>query len=82
EFGSFDRYIWGFVETPKQNRRKKMSDIPAQTDEAAAMSVDLKKRGFNFVGPTICYSFMQATGMVNDHVTSCFRYREVRAAGG
>ena len=82
EFGSFDRYIWDFVETPKQNRWKKMSDIPAQTDEAAAMSVDLKKRGFNFVGPTICYAFMQATGMVNDHVTSCFRYREVRAAGG
>ena len=83
EFGSFDRYIWGFVEgTPKQNRWKKMSDIPAQTDEATAMSVDLKKRGFNFVGPTICYAFMQATGMVNDHDTSCFRYREVRAAGG
>ena len=83
EFGSFDRYIGGFVEgTPKQNRWQKMSDIPAQTDEATAMSVDLKKRGFNFVGPTICYAFMQATGMVNDHVTSCFRYREVRAAGG
>ncbi len=82
EFGTFDRYIWGFVDgKPKQNRRKKMSDIPAQTDEAAAMSVDLKKRGFNFVGPTICYAFMQATGMVNDHVTDCFRYREVAAVG-
>jgi DNA-3-methyladenine glycosylase I len=81
EFGTFDRYIWGFVDgTPKQNRWKKMSDIPAQTDEAAAMSKDLKKRGFNFVGPTICYAFMQATGMVNDHVTGCFRYREVADA--
>ena len=81
EFGSFDCYIWGFVNgSPKQNRWKKVGDIPAQTDEAVAMSGDLKKRGFNFVGPTICYAFMQATGMVNDHVTSCFRYREVECA--
>ncbi len=82
EFGSFDSYIWGFVEgTPKQNQWKQMSDIPAQTDEAVAMSKDLKQRGFNFVGPTICYAFMQATGMVNDHLTSCFRYREVATGG-
>ena len=81
EFGSYDRYIWGFVDgAPKNNRFKMMSDIPAETEEAAAMSKDLKKRGFNFVGPTICYAFMQATGMVNDHVTSCFRYREVATA--
>jgi DNA-3-methyladenine glycosylase I len=82
EFGSFDSYIWGFVEgTPKQNQWKQMSDVPAQTDEAVAMSKDLKQRGFNFVGPTICYAFMQATGMVNDHLTSCFRYREVATGG-
>ena len=81
EFGSFDRYIWEFVGgAPKKNRFKTMSDIPAETEEAVAMSKDLKKRDFNFVGPTICYAFMQATGMVNDHVTSCFRYREVAAA--
>jgi DNA-3-methyladenine glycosylase I len=76
EFGSFDEYIWQFVGgAPKVNRFNSLSDIPAQTDEAKAMSKELKKRDFTFVGPTICYAFMQATGMVNDHETSCFRYK-------
>jgi DNA-3-methyladenine glycosylase I len=75
EFGTFDAYIWGFVGgKPRQNHWQLLSDVPAETDEARAMSKDLKRRGFNFVGPTICYAFMQACGMVNDHVTSCFRY--------
>lgn len=75
EFGTFDAYIWGFVGgKPRQNHWQSLSDVPAETDEARAMSKDLKRRGFNFVGPTICYAFMQACGMVNDHVTSCFRY--------
>ena len=79
EFGSFDAYIWGFVGgRPKQNRRKTMKDVPATTPESDAMSHDLKKRGFTFVGSTICYAFMQATGMVNDHVVDCFRYRAVQ----
>jgi DNA-3-methyladenine glycosylase I len=74
EFGSFDRYIWQFVGgKPLKNRRRVMGDIPARTAEAEAMSRDLKKRGFRFVGPTICYAFMQATGMVNDHLATCFR---------
>ncbi|HTG00443.1 MAG TPA: DNA-3-methyladenine glycosylase I [Nitrospirota bacterium] len=78
EFGSFRRYIWGFVGNKQvQNKRKKMSDIPAHTPGSDAMSRDLKKRGFKFAGTTICYAFMQATGMVNDHVTGCFRYREI-----
>jgi len=78
EFGSLDAYLWQFVGgSPKQNAWKSMDEIPAQTEESAAMSKALKKRGFNFVGPTICYAFMQAVGMVNDHVTSCFRYREL-----
>ena len=81
EAGSFDAYIWSFTggETI-QNRWKSLDDIPALTPEAEAMSKDLKKRGFRFVGPTICYAFMQATGMVNDHVTDCFRYRELGGA--
>jgi DNA-3-methyladenine glycosylase I len=80
EFGSFDRYIWGFVSGRTiENRRASLNEVPAQTDEAAAMSKDLKKRGFKFVGPTICYAFMQATGMVNDHVTDCFRWKQVSA---
>ncbi|HEY8249031.1 MAG TPA: DNA-3-methyladenine glycosylase I [Burkholderiales bacterium] len=78
EFGSFDRYIWQFVGgQPIQNSRKGR-DIPARTAESDAMSKDLKKRGFRFVGSTICYAFMQATGMVNDHLTACFRYRELK----
>lgn len=77
EFGSFDGYIWEFVGgKPIINRWKQLSEIPATTAESDAMSRDLKKRGFNFVGSTICYAFMQATGMVNDHIVDCFRYRE------
>jgi DNA-3-methyladenine glycosylase I len=78
EFGSFDEYIWRFVgHSPIIHKYKKISEIPAQTKESEAMSRDLKKRGFRFVGPTICYAFMQAVGMVNDHTTDCFRYREI-----
>lgn len=78
EFGSFDRYIWQFVEgTSIQNRWRAMSEMPASTPESAAMSKDLLKRGFKFVGPTICYAFMQAVGMVNDHLISCPRHREI-----
>jgi len=77
EFGSFDAYIWQFVDgKPQVNTWKKMNEIPAQTQSSEAMSRDLKKRGFNFVGPTICYAHMQATGMVNDHTMDCFRYIE------
>ena len=76
EFGSFSDYIWGFVDgAPIQNRWKKDSDVPATSPESDALSKDLKKRGFRFVGSTIIYAHMQATGMVNDHVTGCFRYR-------
>jgi|SRR5579863_2739948 len=78
EFGTFDDYVWRFVGgAPKVNKWKSMKEIPAKTAESEAMSRDLIKRGFNFVGPTICYAHMQATGMVNDHVVSCFRYREL-----
>jgi DNA-3-methyladenine glycosylase I len=78
ELGSFDRYLWQFVGgQPKINRRRTMGQVPARTAESDAMSKDLKKRGFKFVGSTICYAHMQATGMVNDHVTSCFRHREL-----
>jgi DNA-3-methyladenine glycosylase I len=78
EFGSFDRYIWQFVGgKPLVNARKSMKQVPARTAESDAMSKDLKRRGFNFVGSTICYAFMQATGMVNDHGVECFRYRQV-----
>ena len=78
EFGSFDNYIWQFVEgRALKNSWSSVPEIPAQTRLSAAMSADLKKRGFKFVGPTICYAFMQATGMVNDHVVDCFRYNEV-----
>jgi DNA-3-methyladenine glycosylase I len=78
EFGSFDRYIWQFVGgRPLQNRRRSHKDVPASTPESDAMSKDLKKRGFRFVGSTICYAFMQATGMVNDHLVTCFRYRQL-----
>jgi DNA-3-methyladenine glycosylase I len=79
EFGSFDRYVWGFVGgKPIQASRKTLKDIPARTAESDAFSKDLKRRGFRFVGSTICYAFMQAVGMVNDHLTTCYRYRELR----
>jgi len=75
EFGTFDRYIWQFVSyKPKMNRWRSVMKVPSNTLESDAMSNDLKKRGFRFVGSTICYAFMQAVGMVNDHITSCFRY--------
>ena len=78
EFGSFDAYIWRFVDgAPIVNAWASMSQLPALTDEATAMSKDLKKRGFTFVGPTICYAFMQACGLVNDHTTDCFRYAQL-----
>ena len=79
EFGSFDKYIWGFVGgVPMQNKRKSLDDVPAKTKISEKMSKDLKKRGFKFIGPTICYAFMQATGMVNDHILNCYRYRELK----
>ena len=79
EFGSFSAYIWGFVGgRPQQNRLQSLAEMPAESDISRAMSKDLKKRGFTFVGPTICYAYMQATGMVNDHLTSCFRHGQVR----
>jgi DNA-3-methyladenine glycosylase I len=82
EFDSFDTYIWQFVDgKPIVNKWKKLGQIPAETEESNAMSKDLKARGFRFVGPTICYAFMQAVGMVNDHVTDCFRYRELVKTG-
>jgi len=78
ELGSFDAYVWQFVDgTPIDGRRRKLGDLPAETAESKAMSKDMKGRGFRFVGPTVCYAFMQAAGLVNDHVTGCFRYREV-----
>ncbi|MHA2028143.1 MAG: DNA-3-methyladenine glycosylase I [Candidatus Kariarchaeaceae archaeon] len=78
EYGSFDKFIWEFVNhKPIINSRTKLSEIPAKTEEAEAMSKKLKKLGFKFIGPTICYAFMQATGMVNDHVVSCYRYEEL-----
>jgi DNA-3-methyladenine glycosylase I len=78
EFGSFDAYIWGFVGgQPRQNAWKTHERLPAKTSESDALSKDLQKRGFRFVGSTICYAFMQATGMVNDHLVSCFRYRNL-----
>jgi len=78
EFGSFDRYIWRFVEgRPIRNSWRSIEEIPATTPESIAMSRDLQRRGFRFVGPTICYAFMQAVGMVNDHTVECFRYGEL-----
>jgi DNA-3-methyladenine glycosylase I len=78
EFGSFDTYIWSFVDgRPIINRPKGHGDVPAKTEVSDAISKDLKKRGFNFVGSTIMYAFMQATGMVNDHLVTCFRYKEI-----
>jgi DNA-3-methyladenine glycosylase I len=82
EFGSFDRYIWRFVEgRPIVNHWRSMKEVPARTSVSDALSRDLKQRGFNFVGSTICYAHMQATGMVNDHLTTCFRHRELRRTG-
>jgi DNA-3-methyladenine glycosylase I len=79
EFGTFDRYIWQFVQgKPVQNRWREPGEVPATTAQSDAMSKDLAKRGFRFVGSTICYAFMQATGMVNDHLVGCFRYKELK----
>lgn len=78
QFGSFDAYIWDFVGgKPIRNAWRKLSEIPAEAEESVEMSLDLKKRGFKFVGPTICYSFMQAVGLVNDHLVDCYRYSQV-----
>jgi DNA-3-methyladenine glycosylase I len=78
EFGSFDSYIWKFVGSKTiQNQWKTLEEVPSSTPESGAMSKDLKKRGFKFVGPTICYGYMQAMGMVNDHLMDCFRHREI-----
>lgn len=82
EFGSFDSYVWRFVGgRPIQNRRTELREIPARTPESDALSADLRKRGFRFVGSTIMYAFMQAVGMVNDHVVTCYRYRELASRG-
>jgi DNA-3-methyladenine glycosylase I len=82
EFGSFDAYVWRFVDgKPIHNRRRSVKDVPARSAESDAMSAELRRRGFRFVGSTICYAFMQAAGMVNDHLVSCFRHREVRGGG-
>lgn len=79
EFGTFDRYIWQFVDgKPRRNAPHSPKQVPARSPDSDAMSKDLKHRGFNFVGSTICYAFMQAVGMVNDHVVDCFRFRELR----
>jgi len=78
EYGSFDTYIWSFVDRkPVKNSWRKLSDVPTSTATSEIMSKELKKKGFKFVGPTTCYAYMQAVGMVNDHLTSCFRYAEV-----
>jgi DNA-3-methyladenine glycosylase I len=78
ELGSFDAYVWSFVGgKPIDGKRKAFRDVPAKTEVSDALSKDLRKRGFNFVGSTIMYAFMQATGLVNDHLTTCFRYKEV-----
>ena len=83
EFGSFDRYIWQFVAgKPKVNSPRNSGDVAARTPESDAMSKDLKKRGFSFVGSTICYAFMQAVGMVNDHQITCFRHRQIQSRKG
>lgn len=80
EFGSFDHYIWQFTDgKTKQNNRKSLNEVPATSAESDAMSNDLKKRGFTFVGSTICYAFMQSAGMINDHLTTCFRHKEIQA---
>lgn len=82
EFGSFDRYLWKYVDGKTiQNNWESTTELPTKTEISEKLSKDLKKRGFNFVGPTICYAFMEAIGMVNDHITSCFRYKEVKRKG-
>jgi DNA-3-methyladenine glycosylase I len=82
EYGSFSNYIWAFVDgAPIRNQWRTLAEIPAKTQLAEILSKDLKKRGFRFVGPTIVYAHMQATGMVNDHIVSCFRYPEIKALG-
>ena len=81
EFGSFDAFIWQFVGgRPRKNARRSMKEIPARTSESDVMSRELLKRGFKFVGSTICYAFMQGVGMVNDHTVDCFRYRGINTA--
>jgi DNA-3-methyladenine glycosylase I len=81
DMGTFDEYIWGFVgHGPKQNAWRSIKEVPAKTPQSDAMSEDLQRRGFKFVGSTICYAFMQAVGMVNDHVVDCFRHGELRKA--
>ena len=83
EFGSFDNYIWRFVDGKQKNgRRKTMADVPAMSPESDAMSKDLKQRGFKFCGSTICYALMQAAGLINDHVETCFRHKEVKRLAG
>jgi len=80
EFGSFDRYLWRFVDgKPRQNSRRSAKSIPARTADSDALSRDLQRRGFRFVGSTICYAYMQAVGMVNDHLVACYRYRDLTA---
>ena len=82
EFGSFDAYLWRFVGGhPVQNSWKSFKQVPATTQESDALSKDLRRRGFNFIGSTICYAFMQAVGMVNDHLTSCFRHAQLAGSG-
>ena len=82
-FGTFDEYIWGFVgKQSKQNAWKSIKEVPAKTPESDAMSKDLKRRGFKFVGSTICYAFMQAVGMVNDHLVECFRHAQLQERPG
>ncbi len=82
EFGTFDGYIWGFVEgRPKQNAWESSKEVPAKTPESDAMSKELMRRGFKFVGSTICYAFMQAVGMVNDHLVGCFRHAQLQTSG-
>ena len=85
EFGSFDTYVWRFIDPsgarqPRVNRFRVLGDIPTRTPESVALSKDLQSRGFSFVGPTICYAFMQAIGMVNDHTADCFRHRELKSS--
>jgi len=82
KYGSLDAYLWRYVDgVPRQNAWKSVSEVPAKTEASELMSRDLEKRGFKFVGPTICYAFMQAVGMVNDHTTDCFRHQEIRDLG-
>lgn len=79
--GSFDGFLWQFVDgEPRQNRRRSLEEVPAETPESRALSKELRRKGFRFVGPTICYAFMQAVGMVNDHVIDCFRHRELKGS--